>query len=64
MEWDRLGGGWRRFKGRVRERLGELTSDPSNIAAGRREQRIGEIQQRDNISAEEAERRAERGVDR
>jgi uncharacterized protein YjbJ (UPF0337 family) len=57
MEWDRLGGSWRRLKGRLRERLGTLTHDPENIEAGRLEQLIGEVQERENISAEEAERR-------
>jgi uncharacterized protein YjbJ (UPF0337 family) len=60
MDWDRLGGSWKRLKGRLRERLGELTRDSENVAAGRYEQRVGELQERDNIPAEEAERRLSR----
>ncbi len=56
MDWERLGGNWKQFKGRLRERWGELTDDELNIAAGRREQLIGRIQERYGVTAEEAER--------
>jgi uncharacterized protein YjbJ (UPF0337 family) len=59
MDWDRLGGSWKRIKGRLRERLGELTADEDNIDAGRHEQRVGELQEREGVPAEEAERRVE-----
>jgi uncharacterized protein YjbJ (UPF0337 family) len=59
MDWDRVGGSWKRIKGRLRERLGELTADESNIEAGRREQQVGELQEREQIPAEEAERRVD-----
>jgi uncharacterized protein YjbJ (UPF0337 family) len=56
MDWERLGGNWKQFKGRLRERWGKLTDDELNIAAGRREQLIGRIQERYGVTAEEAER--------
>lgn len=56
MDWERLSGNWKQFKGRLRERWGELTEDELNIAAGRREQLIGRIQERYGVTAEEAER--------
>jgi uncharacterized protein YjbJ (UPF0337 family) len=64
MDWDRIGGSWKRMKGRLRERLGELTADESNIEAGRREQQVGELQEREHIAAEEAERRLDDTADR
>jgi uncharacterized protein YjbJ (UPF0337 family) len=64
MDWDRVGGSWKRIKGRLRERLGELTADESNIEAGRREQQVGELQEREQIPAEEAERRLDETVER
>jgi hypothetical protein len=36
-----------------------MTADEANIDAGRHEQRVGEIQERDGVPAEEAERRVE-----
>jgi uncharacterized protein YjbJ (UPF0337 family) len=56
MDWDRLAGNWKQFKGRLRERWGELTDDELNVIGGRREQLVGRLQERYNISAEEAER--------
>ena len=60
MDWDRVGGSWKRLKGRLRQRLGELTADEANIAAGRREEQVGELQEREHIPAEEAERRLDK----
>jgi len=56
MDWDRLAGNWMEFKGRLRERWGELTFDELNVAGGRREQLVGRLQQTYGISREEAER--------
>src|SRR5689334_2327013 len=56
MDWERIAGNWKEFKGRLRQRWGELTDDEWNVIAGHREQLIGQIQQRYSITAEEAER--------
>jgi uncharacterized protein YjbJ (UPF0337 family) len=56
MDWERIAGNWMEFKGRLRERWGELTDDEFNVVGGRREQLIGRLQQSYNISREEAER--------
>jgi uncharacterized protein YjbJ (UPF0337 family) len=54
--WERIAGNWKEWKGRLRERWGEITDDEWNVIAGKREQLIGQLQQRYGITEEEAER--------
>lgn len=49
-------GKWNEFKGRIRERWGELTDDELDKIDGRRDQLVGAIQQRYGRSREDAER--------
>jgi len=46
MNWDRVEGDWKQFKGRVKEKWGNLTDNDLERVAGRREQLEGVIQQR------------------
>jgi uncharacterized protein YjbJ (UPF0337 family) len=57
--WEHAQGNWKEWKGRLRERWGEITDDEWNVIAGKREQLIGRLQQRYGISAEEAERQVD-----
>jgi uncharacterized protein YjbJ (UPF0337 family) len=54
--WDRIGGNWTQWKGRVRERWGKLTDDQLNVVAGRRDQLSGHIQEAYGLDKDEAER--------
>jgi uncharacterized protein YjbJ (UPF0337 family) len=56
MNWDRIEGNWKEFKGRVREQWGKLTDDDLDVAAGKRDQLIGRIQERYGIAQEVADR--------
>ena len=56
MNWDRIEGNWKEFKGRVREQWGKLTDDDLERAAGKRDQLIGRIQERYGIAREVADR--------
>lgn len=56
MNWDRIEGNWKEFKGRVREQWGKLTDDDLERAAGKRDQLIGRIQERYGIAQEVADR--------
>ena len=56
MNWDKVEGGWKQFKGRVREQWGRLTNDDVDVIEGRRESLVGKIQERYGISREEADR--------
>ena len=56
MNWDRIEGNWKQFKGQVKEQWGKLTDDDFDKAAGRREQLAGRIQERYGVAKDEAER--------
>lgn len=48
---------WHKVKGKIREEFGELTDDDELEIAGKVEQLVGKLQERYNISTEEAEAR-------
>lgn len=56
MNWDRIEGQWKQFKGKVKEQWGELTDDEFDQIAGKRDQLVGRIQQHYGIARDEAER--------
>ena len=55
MNWDRIEGNWKQFKGRVKEQWGKLTDDEIDVIGGKRDQLVGKIQSRYGISKEDAE---------
>ena len=44
MNWDQIEGNWKQFKGKVKEKWGQLTDDDLDQAAGKRDQIIGRLQ--------------------
>ena len=46
MAWDQIKGNWKQFRGRVKEKWGELTDDDLDRIDGQREQLEGVIQER------------------
>jgi uncharacterized protein YjbJ (UPF0337 family) len=56
MNWDRVQGNWKQFKGYVQERWGKLTDDQLDLIEGKREKLAGRIQELYGISQEEADR--------
>ena len=56
MNWDRVEGNWKQFKGKVKEKWGELTDDHIDVIAGKRDQLVGKVQEQYGISKDEAER--------
>lgn len=56
MNWDRVRGNWKQFKGRLREKWATLTDDPVNAIEGRREILAGKLQEAYGKGKEEAER--------
>jgi uncharacterized protein YjbJ (UPF0337 family) len=56
MNWDRMEGQWKEFRGKVKERWGRLTDDDLDVIAGKRDQLLGRIQQRYGQTREDAER--------
>ena len=46
MDWDRVEGNWKQFKGKVQENWGKLTNDDLDQIEGNREQLEGKLQER------------------
>lgn len=59
MNWEQVKGNWKQFRGKAREKWGDLTDDDLERAAGNRDQLIGRIQERYGIAKEEAERQVD-----
>lgn len=56
MNWDRIEGQWKQFKGKVKEQWGDLTDDEFDQIAGQRDQLVGRIQEHYGIARDEAEK--------
>jgi uncharacterized protein YjbJ (UPF0337 family) len=58
MNWDGIKGNWKQFTGKVKEKWGKFTDDPTAIA-GRRDRLAGELQERYGYEKGQAEREFE-----
>ena len=56
MNWDRIKGNWREWKGKAKQQWGKLTDDDLDVVDGKREELAGKIQNRYGIAKDEAER--------
>ena len=56
MNWDRIEGNWKQFKGNVKEQWAKLTDDDLNRVEGRRDQLAGRIQERYGKARDEVDR--------
>lgn len=56
MNWDRIEGNWKQFKGQAQQKWGKLTDDEIDQVSGKREELIGRIQERYGVARDEAER--------
>jgi len=56
MNWDRIEGNWKQFKGSARRQWGRLTEDDLDVVAGKREQLAGKIQEAYGITREASEK--------
>ena len=56
MNWDKIEGSWKQFKGKLREQWGRLTEDDVTVIEGKREKLVGKIQERYGITRDEADR--------
>ena len=55
MTWDEIKGNWREYKGRLKEKWGELTDDDVDRVEGKRDQLLGILQNRYGRTKESAE---------
>ena len=56
MNEDTIKGNWKQFKGNLKEQWGKLTDDDFDVIDGRREQLLGELQERQGLAREAAEK--------
>jgi uncharacterized protein YjbJ (UPF0337 family) len=56
MNWDRVEGNWKQFKGKVRQQWGKLTDDDLDVIEGKRTELAGRLQQRYGYAKDQAER--------
>jgi uncharacterized protein YjbJ (UPF0337 family) len=56
MNWDRIEGNWKQFKGSVRQQWGKLTDDQLDVIGGKRDSLAGKIQETYGISKDETEK--------
>jgi uncharacterized protein YjbJ (UPF0337 family) len=64
MNWDRIEGNWKQFKGKAREQWGDLTDDDLDVVEGKRQQLAGKIQERYGLAKDEAERQIDDWLER
>ena len=55
MNWDRIEGNWKQFKGKAKQKWGELTDDDLDIVKGMKDQLVGKLQERKGIARDKAE---------
>jgi uncharacterized protein YjbJ (UPF0337 family) len=53
MDWNRVEGNWKQFKGKVKEKWGQLTDDDLDVIAGHRDQLEGKIQERYGLAKDQ-----------
>jgi len=56
MNWDRIEGNWKQFKGSALQQWGKLTDDQLDVIAGKRDLLLGRIQELYGISKDETEK--------
>lgn len=56
MNWDRIEGQWKQFKGQARQKWGKLTDSDLDRVSGKREELAGVLQERYGYEKDRAER--------
>jgi uncharacterized protein YjbJ (UPF0337 family) len=56
MNWDRVEGNWKQFKGQVQQRWGKLTDDDLDVIQGNQTELAGLLQERYGYAKDETQR--------
>ena len=59
MNWDRIEGNWKQFKGQVKDRWGKLTKDDLDRIEGKRDKLEGKLQEAYGIGRDEAKKQVD-----
>jgi uncharacterized protein YjbJ (UPF0337 family) len=63
MNQDEASGKWKQFKGKIKEKWGDLTDDDLDRASGNREQLEGIIQERYGVAKDQVRQDVDRWLD-
>ena len=64
MNWDRIEGNWKQFKGKAKEQWGKLTDDQLDVIGGKQDQLVGKVQETYGIGRDEAQKQVDAFADR
>jgi uncharacterized protein YjbJ (UPF0337 family) len=64
MDWERIEGNWKKFRGMVQEQWGRLTDDDLDVIEGNREQLEGRLQKRYGKAKDEIRKEVDTWLDR
>ena len=64
MKEDTLKGNWLQVKGKIKEQWGKLTDDDLDVIAGKRDQLLGKLQERQGLAKDAAEKQLKDWEDR
>jgi len=64
MNWDRLEGEWKQWKGKVQQQWGKLTNDDLDVIEGNRTELAGRLQQRYGYAKDQAQKEVNTWFDR
>lgn len=64
MNWDRVEGNWKQFKGKVQENWGKLTDDDMTKIEGKRTVLVGCLQENYGIAKDQAEKQVDDWLDK
>ncbi|MBK6612737.1 CsbD family protein [Ottowia sp.] len=64
MNEDTLKGNWLQVKGKIKEQWGKLTDDDLDVIAGKRDQLLGKLQERQGLAKDAAEKQLKDWEDR
>lgn len=59
MDWNRIEGNWKQWKGRAKEQWGKLSDDDLDRIGGKRDRLVGYLQERYGYGKDEAEKKAD-----
>ena len=62
MNWDQVGGKWKQYQGKAKEKWGKLTDDDIDVIDGKRQRLVGKIQEHYGIARGVAEKQADEFV--
>ncbi len=60
MNWDRIEGNWREFRGKAQAHWGKLTNDDLDVIEGRREELEGKLQKQYGYAKDRAKEEVDR----